>query len=54
MFDGRTVRRHRLSALANGALIGIGIVTLGFFGLGVIFIAVGAAIEIWQRSRIPR
>ena len=61
MFDDRTLRRHRLSALSNGVLIGMGM----FFVLaaisaggppiiGIVPVAAGVGIEIWQRSRIPK
>ncbi len=53
MFDDRILRRHRLSGLANGVLVGMGIVT-AVTGYGIILIAVGVGIEIWQRSRIPK
>ena len=52
------IKRHRLSAAANGLLIGIGIffgVFFGFSGLiGLVGIAGGVGLEIWQRSRIPK
>ena len=52
------VKRHRLSAAANGVLIGMGIffgVFFGFSGLiGLVGIIAGVALEIWQRSRVPR
>ena len=57
MFDDRILRRHRLSGLANGVLIGMGIVGLmagNAKGYGIILVAVGVGIEIWQRSRIPK
>ena len=55
MFDEQMVKRHRLAGLANGALIGMGIslTTVGAL-FGLIFIAVGVGIEIWQRKRLIR
>ena len=53
MFDDQILRRHRLSALANGALIGLGIATVVFY-FGIALIIIGVAIELWQRSRISR
>ena len=57
MFDNLTLRRHRLSALSNGVLIGMGIVFL--LGTGppvfpLLGIGAGVGLEVWQRSRIPK
>ncbi len=53
MFDAKMVKRHRLSGLANGALIGMGVSLISVGELfGLIFIAIGAGIEIWQRKRL--
>ena len=54
MFDEQMVKRHRLSGLANGALIGMGVSLIWANGFGLIFIAIGAGIEIWQRRRLVR
>ncbi len=55
MFDDLTLRRHRLSALANGILIGIGIAFVLFGGfIGIVSIGAGVGLEFWQRTRIPR
>ena len=55
MFDHHTLRRHRLSALANGVLVGIGIVFVlsGLF-YGLVGIVAGVGLEFWHRSRIPK
>ena len=55
MFDDTILKRHRLSGLANGVLIGMGVGSLlagGVFGL--ILVVAGVGIEIWQRTRIPK
>lgn len=55
MFDGNILKRHRLSGLANGVLIGMGLTSmLAGQAYGIILIVVGSGIEIWQRSRIPK
>ncbi len=52
------IKRHRLSAVANGVLIGMGIffgVFFGFSGLiGLVGIIAGVGLEMWQRNRIPK
>ncbi len=55
MSDDQSLRRHRLSALANGILIGMGVFFVLIGGLvGLVSIAAGVGIEFWQRSRIPK
>ena len=50
-------RTNRLSAAANGVLIGLGIFFLVFFGLsgliGLVGLAGGIALEFWRRGRVP-
>ena len=52
------VKRHRLSALANGVLVGMGLFILllgGFGGLfGIVGIVAGVGLEIWQRNRVSK
>ena len=52
------IKRHRLSAVANGLLVGLGIsfgVLFGLNGLiGLVGIVAGVGLEFWQRSRIPK
>ena len=53
MFDHHILRRHRLAALANGVLIGVGIAFVLFGGLiGLVSVAAGVGLEFWHRSRI--
>ncbi|MBM3925270.1 MAG: hypothetical protein FJ320_04675 [SAR202 cluster bacterium] len=58
MYSDDFVRRHRLSGLANGVLIGMGLTfvlyveEVGLIGLVGLFAGVG--LEIWQRRRIPK
>ena len=55
MFDNNLVKRHRLAALANGVLVGIGIAFVLFGGfIGLVSIAAGVGLEFWHRSRIPK
>ena len=55
MFDHHILRRHRLSALANGVLIGVGIAFVLFGGLiGLVSVVAGVGLEFWHRSRIPK
>ena len=55
MFDHNLVKRHRLAALANGVLVGIGIAFVLFGGfIGLVSIAAGVGLEFWHRSRIPK
>jgi hypothetical protein len=55
MYSDDFVRRHRLSSLANGVLIGMGLTFVMLGGLiGIVSIAVGIMLEFWQRKRIPR
>ena len=61
MFDHLTLRRHRLSALSNGVLIGMGLVFTMSLGLSSVIpviplvgIVAGVGLEVWQRSRIPK
>jgi len=58
MFDDLTLRRHRLSALSNGVLIGMGLVFAISIGLASVIplvgIVAGVGLEVWQRSRIPK
>jgi len=62
MFDHLTLRRHRLSALSNGVLIGMGLVftmslVLSSSGnpvIPLVGIVAGVGLEVWQRSRIPK
>jgi len=58
MFSDDFVRRHRLSGLANGVLIGMGL-TFALYveevGLiGLVGVIAGTGLEIWQRRRIPK
>jgi len=55
MFNDQFVRQHRLSALANGVLIGMGLFFI-LFGvlIGVVSMAAGIGLEVWQRRRIPK
>ena len=52
------VKRHRLSALANGVLVGMGLFILLLGGLGGLFgivgIVAGVGLEIWQRNRVSK
>ena len=55
MLDPNSISVHRLRALLNGVIIGIGIVSLlaePFFG--VLFIGIGVGFEYWHRQRIKR
>jgi hypothetical protein len=55
MYSDDFVRRHRLSGLANGVLIGMGLTFVMLGGLiGLVSIAVGVMLEFWQRRRIPK
>ena len=49
------IKRHRLSAVANGALVGMGIFFVVYGGLiGVVGIVAGVGLELWQRSRVSK
>lgn len=53
--DGTLVKRHRLSALANGVLLGMGILMVLYGGLiGIVGIVAGVGLEIWQRNRVSK
>ncbi len=55
MFSDDFVRRHRLSGLANGILIGMGITfLLAHNPFGIVSIVIGVLLEYWQRKRIPK
>ena len=53
--DAPLIKRHRLSAIANGVLLGMGILMVLYGGLiGVVGIIAGVGLEIWQRSRVSK
>ena len=53
--DGTLVKRHRLSAVANGVLIGMGILLVVYGGLiGIVGIVAGVGLEVWQRNRVSK
>ena len=53
--DDPLIRRHRLSALANGVLLGMGLFMVLFGGpIGVVGIVAGVGLEIWQRNRVSK
>ena len=53
--DGALLKRHRLSALANGVLAGMGILMVLYGGLiGIVGIVGGVGLEIWQRNRVSK
>ncbi len=55
MYDDQILKRHRLSALANGVLVGMGIIFLLFGSyIGAVSIIAGVGLEVWHRKRISR
>lgn len=55
MFDPNSISMHRLRALINGLIIGLGTATLFTEPFaGVLFIGVGLGMEYWHRKRIKR
>ncbi len=53
--DATLAKRHRLSALANGVLFGMGILMVLYGGLiGAVGIVAGLGLEIWQRNRVSK
>ena len=53
--DESLAKRHRLSAVANGVLAGMGILMVMYGGLiGVVGIVAGIGLEIWQRARVSK
>ena len=55
VYDDSLVKRHRFSAIANGALIGMGIFFVLFSAyIGIVGVVSGVGLEIWQRNRVSK
>ncbi len=55
MYDDQILKRHRLSALANGVLLGMGIIFVLYISyIGAVSIIAGIGLEVWHRIKISR